>query len=97
MLKNRDISNNNSVLNARGKRALADVISNCKCRQSWLSSVVALDGVTSFLRLKEVTNAFKRMQHSQTIGGILQCNGGKLEESEYLKWIFVIYYVLESK
>ena len=54
-----------TVLKARGKRALADVNSNCK-----VTSVMALDGVTSSLRLEDVTNICKRMQHRPTIGGI---------------------------
>ena len=60
---------------------------------------MALDGVTSFVRLKDVANAFTRtcMRRSLTIGGIIQCNGGKLEESEVFKCVFVVYCVLESK
>ena len=51
------ISNNNvTVLKARGKCTLADV--NCYCK---MMSVMALDGVTSFLRLKDVTNTCKHM------------------------------------
>ena len=42
---------------------LADVIYCCK-----MTSVMALDGVTSFLRLKDVTNTCKCMRHSPTIG-----------------------------
>ena len=53
-----------TVLKARGKRALADVICYCK-----MASIIALDGVTSFLRLKDLTNTCKRMQHIPTIGG----------------------------
>ena len=34
-----------------------------------MMSVMVLDGVTSFLRLKDVTNTCKRMRHSPTIGG----------------------------
>ena len=41
-----------TVLKARGNRALADVNSYCK-----MTSVVALDGVTSFLSLKDVTQS----------------------------------------
>ena len=40
-----------SVLRARGKRTLADVICYCK-----MMSVMALDDVTLFLCLKDVTN-----------------------------------------
>ena len=64
MLRIRDISNKNSVLKARGKRALVDVICYNK-----MTSVMALGGVTSFLRLKYVTHTYKRMRHSPTIYG----------------------------
>ena len=47
----------------RGKSALADVICYCKMTQ-----VMALDGVASFLHLKDITNTSKRMWHSPTIG-----------------------------
>ena len=43
---------------------------------------LALDSVTSFLRGTNIRNTYKRLRYSQTFGGILQCNGGKLEESE---------------
>ena len=49
----------------RGKSALADVICYCK-----MTSGIALDGVTAFSCLKDVTNTCKRMSHSPTIGGI---------------------------
>ena len=41
-------------------------------RNDWLladTSFVALDGVTSFLRLKDVTNTCKRMRRGLSIGG----------------------------
>ena len=44
---------------------MADVICYCK-----MTSAMVLDGVTSFLSLKGVTNTFKRMRHSPAIGGI---------------------------
>ena len=34
-----------------------------------ISSFVALDGVTSYLRLKDVTNTCKRMRRGLSIGG----------------------------
>ena len=43
---------------------LADVICNWK-----MTSSMTLDGVTSFLRLKNVTNTRKRMRRSPSIGG----------------------------
>ena len=58
---------------------------------------MALDGVTSFLCLKDVTNSCKHMQHSPTIGRNLQDNGGKLEKAEDFKCVFVVYCALESK
>ena len=79
-------------MKAGGKSVLADIICYCK-----MTSVMALDGVTLLLRLIVVTNTSKRMQHSQTIGEILQCNGEKLDEAEDFKCVFVIYCVLELK
>ena len=91
MLKTRVISNDKvKVLKARGKRALANV--NCYCK---MASVVALYGVASFLRLKDATYSCKRIRHSPTFGGFIQCNGGKLEEAEDFKCVFVVYCVLE--
>ena len=43
---------------------LADIICCWK-----MTSFMGLDGVTSFLRLKDVTNTHKRMRHSLSIGG----------------------------
>ena len=43
---------------------LADVICYCK-----MTSFRALDGITSFLRLKDVTNTCTCMGHRLTIGG----------------------------
>ena len=76
----------------RGKRALADFIRYCK-----MTSVMVLDSITSFLRLKDVTNTCKRMRHSPTIGGISSVQWQKLEEAEAFKCVFVAYCVLESK
>ena len=64
MLKKCDISNNNSDLKAREQRVLADVIWNGK-----MTSFMTLDGVTSFLSLKDVENTRKRMRCSLSIGG----------------------------
>ena len=66
MLKKRVISNDIvTVLKATEKRTLADV--NCYYK---MTSVMALDGVMSFLRLKNVTYSCKRVRHSPTIGRI---------------------------
>ena len=61
-----------------------------------MTSVMALDGITSFLRLKDVTNTCKRMRHSLTIGRISSLQCGKLEEAEYFKCVFAVNCVLES-
>ena len=54
MLKKCDVSNNNSVLRAREKCVLADVVFYWN-----MMSLMALGGVTSFLRLKDITNTGK--------------------------------------
>ena len=54
-----------------------------------MTSFMALDCVTSYLRLKDVTNTCQSMHHRPTIGGINQCSGGKLEGAEYFKCVFV--------
>ena len=53
------------VLKARGNRALAH--DTCRCK---MTSVMALDGVTSFLHLKDVKIKRKHMRNSPTLGGI---------------------------
>ena len=58
-------------------------------------SFVALDGVTSFLRLKDVTITCKCMRHSLSIGGSSSVQCGKLEEAEDFECGFVVYCVLE--
>ena len=63
-----------------------------------MASFMALDGVTSFLRLKDVTITCKGMRRSiSLLAGVLQCNGGKLDEAEDFECVFVVYCVLESK
>ena len=78
------------MLKARGKRALADVIYCCK-----MTSFMALDGVTSFIRLKDVhlQTHVNVCDTVQLLAGIIQCNGGKLEE----ECVFFVYCVTESK
>ena len=58
-----------------------------------MTSVMALDGVTSFLRLKDVTNTCKRRRHSPTIGEISSVQWLKLDEAEAFKCVFVVYCV----
>ena len=72
--------------------AIADVICYYK-----MTSAMALDGVTSFLRWKDVTNTCKCMRHNPLLAGFPQCNGGKLEEAEDFKCNFFVYCVLELK
>ena len=56
-----------------------------------MTSFMALDSVTWFLRLKDVTNTCKHMRHGLGIGGSFQCKGGKLEEAEDFKFVVVVY------
>ena len=54
---------------------IADVISYWK-----MTSFMALDGVTSFLRMKDVTNTCKRMRRGLSIGGsssVQRCKVGR--------------------
>ena len=92
MLEKCVISNNIvTVLKERGKPAPADVNRYCK-----ITSLMALEGVMLFLRLK-MLHTHVNMRHSQLLVGFPQCNGGKLGEAEDFKCVFVIYCVLESK
>ena len=43
---------------------------------------MALDSVTPVLRLKDVKYTSQLCDTAQLLAGILQCNGGKLEEAE---------------
>ena len=52
---------------------------------------LTLDDVTSFLRFINVRNTY------MTVAGFLQCNGGKLEDSEGYNCFFIVSCVLESK
>ena len=46
-----------------------------------MTSFMALDGVTSFLRLKDVTNTCKRMRRGLSIGGISSVQRRKVGRS----------------
>ena len=76
----------------REKRALADVICYCK-----MTSVMALDGLTSFYSRKTLQIHVNVCDTVKLLTGILQGNGGNLEEAEDFKCVFVVYCVLESK
>ena len=73
-------------MKGRERNALANVITQ-------MTSVMALDGVTSFSRLKDVTNICKRRRLSPTIGGMAE-SWKKLNASNAF---FVVYCVLVSK
>ena len=73
-----------TALKVRGRRALADVICYCK-----MTSVMALDGVTSFLRWKDVTYTCKYMRHNPTFGGISAVQWGKVGRSWRLQMYFL--------
>ena len=66
------------ILKTRAKCELVDV--NCYCK---MTSIVALDGVTSFVRLKDVTYSCKRMRHSTTIGGM---SSGSIPQNIHEVW-----------
>ena len=53
---------------------------------------VALDGVASFLRFKDVIYSCKLCDTVQLLAAFLQCNGGKLEEAEDFKLLCVFVY-----
>ena len=77
-------------MKARGKRALADVIYHCE-----MTSFMALDGVTSFYAWKTLQIYVKARDTVQLLAGILQSNGGRVEEAEDFKCVFIVYCVLE--
>ena len=54
-----------------------------------MASFMALDGVSSYFSLKDVTNTCKRMRHSPTIGGNYSVQWPK--EAEDFKSVFVDY------
>ena len=55
-----------------------------------MTSDMALDGVMPFLHLKDVTNTNVSVCNTvQLFAGILQFNGGKLEEAEYFKCVLL--------
>ena len=58
-----------------------------------MTSFMALDGVTSFLRLKGVTNTSKRMRHSLNIGRSSSAQFRKVKEVEDFKCVFIVYCV----
>ena len=62
-----------------------------------MTSFIALDGVTSFLRLKDVIISCKRMRRSLSIGGSSSVQWRKVGKDEDFECVFVVYCVLESK
>ena len=62
-----------------------------------MTSFMALDGVTSFLSLRDVTITCKRMRRSLSIGGSSSVQWRKVEEAEDFECVSVVYCVLESK
>ena len=84
--KKSDISSNNfTVLKVQGKHALADVIYCYK-----MTSVMALDDVTSLLRLKTLQIHVNVWDTVQLLAEMIQCNGGMLEEAVNFKCVFVV-------
>ena len=62
-----------------------------------MTSLMGLDGVTSFLRLKDVTITCKGMRRSLRIGGSSSVQWWKVGKAEDFECVFVVYCVLESK
>ena len=62
-----------------------------------MTSVMALDSVTSFLRLKDVKTHVNVSETVRSLAGLLHCNCGKLEEAEYFKSVCIVYCEFESK
>ena len=62
-----------------------------------MTSLMALDGVTSFLRLKDVTITCKGMRRSLRIGGSSSVQWRKVGKAEDFECVSVVYCVLESK
>ena len=64
-----------------------------------MTSVMASGSVTSFFTIER---RYKYIQVNvcstvQLLAGIIKCNGGKLDEAEDVKCVFVVYCTLESK
>ena len=62
-----------------------------------MTSVMAFDGVTSFLRLKDVETHVNVCETVQRLAGFLQRNGGKSEATEDFKSVFIVHCEFESK
>ena len=62
-----------------------------------MTSFMAFDGVTSFLRLKELQLHVNVCDVVKVLAEVLQCNGVKSEEAEDFECVFVVYCVLELK
>ena len=62
-----------------------------------MTLVMLLDGVTSFRSFKDVKTHVNVCETVRRSVGFLQCNGGKLEEAEDFKSVFIIYCEFESK
>ena len=62
-----------------------------------MALIMALDDVTSFLRLKYVTITCKRMRRSLSIGGSSSVQWRKVGKAEDFECVIVLYCVLESK
>ena len=65
---------------------IAGVICYCK-----MTSFMALDCVTSFLRLKTLQIHVNVCDVVLVLAGVLQCKGGKLAEAKDFKFVFRVY------
>ena len=62
-----------------------------------MTSFMALDGVTSFLRLKDVIITCKGIRRNLRIGGSSSVQWRKEEETEDFECVSVVCCVLETK
>ena len=62
-----------------------------------MTSFMALDGVTSFYAWKTLQLRVSIYDVVQVLAGVLQCNGGKMEEAEGVECVFVVYCVKNRK
>ena len=64
---------------------LTQFLLNCDVSYPISHVTLTLDGVTSFQRVQNVESICKLLRYSQKLSGFLQCNGGKVKETEGLK------------
>ena len=74
-------------------RAYAVICDKFNITVKWDYLLAQNQGKLSSVCLQRFSSIFE----STILAGVLQCNGGNLEEAEDFKHVFVVYSVLESK